>query len=141
VQGGITARKFFGINAHRSSYLDRKRIGDWSGSGKLRLGVVDKCVPASLLIMCAVCAMCAQFAGMPSSANAQVTRNVAVECDAFEKNAIGSWTLNRETTVSEGIYGFILNPGTFRRNEKNVFGYDLIGVLEKDCVKVKPKKK
>ena len=98
-------------------------------------GVVDKYILASLLFMCA------QFAGVSSSAIAQTTRNIAVECDAFEKNPNGSWTLNRETTVSEGIYGFLLKPGTFRKEEKNVFGYDLISVLEKDCVKQKPNKK
>ena len=83
--------------------------------------------------------LCALIAGLPSSARAQTTRNISVECEAFQRNANGSWTLIRETTVNEGIYGFILKPGTFRRAEKDVFGYDLIGLLEKDCAKTKKK--
>ena len=59
---------------------------------------------------------------------------VEVDCHAFQKNSDGSWTLGHETTVNEGIYGLLLKPGTFRRNEANVFGYDLTRVLEQDCV-------
>jgi hypothetical protein len=58
---------------------------------------------------------------------------VEVDCSAFHRNDDGSWTLGRETTVNEGIYGLILKPGTFRRSDANVFGYDLIAVLERDC--------
>jgi len=60
--------------------------------------------------------------------------NVEVDCHAFQKNSDGSWTLGHETTVNEGIYGLLLKPGTFRKNDANVFGYDLTRVLEQDCV-------
>jgi hypothetical protein len=92
-------------------------------------------------ILAALLMLCALITCLSSSARAQITRNIAVECDAFQQNANGSWTLNRETTIDEGIYGFILKPGIFRKDEKNVFGYDLVGLLEKDCAKGKPKKK
>ena len=59
---------------------------------------------------------------------------IEVDCHAFQKNSDGSWTLGHETTVNEGIYGLLLKPGTFRKNEANVFGYDLTRVLEQDCV-------
>jgi hypothetical protein len=59
---------------------------------------------------------------------------VEVDCGVFQKNSDGSWTLHDQTTVNEGIYGFVLKPGTFRRNDANVFGYDLTRVLEQDCL-------
>jgi len=43
------------------------------------------------------------------------------------------------TTVNEGIYGFVLKPGTFQKNDANVFGYDLTRVLEQDCPIVRQK--
>ena len=81
------------------------------------------------------CALITLIAALPSSTRAQTARHISVECEAFQRNANGSWTLNRETTVNEGIYGLVLKPGTFRTAEKDVFGYDLIGLLEKDCTK------
>jgi hypothetical protein len=73
--------------------------------------------------------------GLPSILRAQPLRSkVEVDCGVFQKNLDGSWTLHDETTVNEGIYGFVLKPGTFRRNDANVFGYDLTRVLEQDCL-------
>lgn len=69
------------------------------------------------------------------NARAQPLRSkVEVDCGVFQNNSDGSWTLRHETTVNEGIYGFVLKPGTFRRNDANVFGYDLTRVLEQDCL-------
>jgi len=58
---------------------------------------------------------------------------VEVDCGLFQKNKDGSWTLGRETTVNEGIYGLVIKPGRFRKDDANVFGYDLTRVLEQDC--------
>jgi len=58
---------------------------------------------------------------------------VEVDCGVFQKNRDGSWTLVHETTVNEGIYGLVIKPGTFHKNDANVFGYDLTRVLEQDC--------
>ena len=73
--------------------------------------------------------------GAQSNTRAQPLRSkVEVDCGVFHNNSDGSWTLRHETTVNEGIYGFVLKPGTFRRNDANVFGYDLTRVLEQDCL-------
>jgi hypothetical protein len=73
--------------------------------------------------------------GFQGDPRAQPLRSkVEVDCGVFQKNADGSWTLGHETTVNEGIYGFVLKPGTFRKNEANVFGYDLTRVLEQGCL-------
>jgi hypothetical protein len=70
----------------------------------------------------------------PSEPRAQPLRSkVEVDCGVFQRNLDGSWTLLHETTVNEGIYGFVLKPGTFQKNDANVFGYDLTRVLEQDC--------
>jgi hypothetical protein len=75
------------------------------------------------------------FLGLQSTLRAQPLRTtVEVDCGVFQKNLDGSWTLHEQTTVNEGIYGFVLKPGTFRRNDANVFGYDLTRVLEQDCL-------
>ena len=73
--------------------------------------------------------------GSQSNPLAQALRSkVEVDCGVFQKNLDGSWTLRHETTVTEGIYGFVIKPGTFRKNDANVFGYDLTRVLEQDCL-------
>jgi hypothetical protein len=70
-----------------------------------------------------------------SNPRAQALRSkIEVDCGVFQKNLDGSWTLPHETTVTEGIYGFLLKPGTFRKNDANVFGYDHTRVLEQDCL-------
>lgn len=77
---------------------------------------------------------------LSSPIDAQPLRSkVEVDCGVFQKNLDGSWTLRRETTVSEGIYGFVLKPGTFQKNDAKVFGYDLTHVLEQDCLNARQK--
>ena len=49
-----------------------------------------------------------------------------------EKNLDGFWTLRHETTVNEGIDGFVLKPGALQKNDANVFGWDLTRVLEQN---------
>jgi hypothetical protein len=58
----------------------------------------------------------------------------------FRKNPNGSWTLNRKTEVKQGIYGLLLEPATFRKNDIKVFGFDLTRVLEQNCVQPTNKK-
>jgi hypothetical protein len=62
-----------------------------------------------------------------------LNEKITVECDAFHRNADGSWSLSRQTDVNHGIYSEILKPRTYRSNEINVFGFDLTRVLEQDC--------
>jgi len=91
-------------------------------------------------LVCATIAS-ASLSALANSGQAQpLNAKIDVECDAFQKNSDGSWTLNRKTVVNEGIYGQILEPRTFRKNDVNVFGFDLTRVLEQDCV-MPPKKK
>ena len=78
--------------------------------------------------------VCAIGSGFVGPVRAQpLNATVKVECSAFHKASNGSWTLSRKTVVNEGIYGQILEPRTFRENEINVFGFDLVRVLEQDC--------
>ena len=75
-----------------------------------------------------------------SSIRAQpVDAVLQVECEAFEKNSIGSWVLKRKTIVNHDIYGAILEPGNFRANGTIVFGVDLTRVLDQNCVSKKRK--
>jgi len=81
------------------------------------------------------------LAGLASSARTQPLNTVIeVECDAFRKNPNGSWTLSRKTQVKNGIYALLLEPATFRKNDINVFGFDLTRVLEQNCVEPAKKK-
>ncbi len=69
-----------------------------------------------------------------------MNETITVECDAFHRNADGSWSLSRQTDVNDGIYSEILKPRTYRKNEINVFGFDLTRVLEQDCSRSPHKK-
>src|ERR1700682_4539128 len=81
------------------------------------------------------------LAGLASTARTQPLNTVVeVECDAFRKNPDGSWTLSRTTEVKQGIFGLLLEPATIRKNDKNVFGFDLTRVLEQNCVQPANKK-
>jgi hypothetical protein len=81
-----------------------------------------------------VAVISAILSGVATPAGAQpLNSKIEVECDAFQKNQNGSWTLNHETVVNHDIYGQVLTPGTFRKNDVNVFGFDLIRVLEQVC--------
>ena len=54
--------------------------------------------------------------GSHSTPRAQPLRSkVEVDCGVLQKNLDGFWTLRHETTVNEGIYSFVLKPGTFRK--------------------------
>jgi hypothetical protein len=76
-------------------------------------------------------------AAIPDAAGAQSTNAVVqVECAAFTKNSNNSWTLKRRTVANYEIYGLILDPRDFRRNDINVFGVDLTQVLDQNCSKI-----
>ena len=65
---------------------------------------------------------------------------IEVECDAFRKNPNRSWTLSRRTQMKHGIYGQLLEPSTFQKNDIIVFGFDLTRILEQNCVQSTNKK-
>jgi hypothetical protein len=84
----------------------------------------------------------ALLTAVPDSVQAQpLNEKVTLECDAFHKNADGSWSLSRKTDVNDGIYSEILEPRIYRKNEINVFGFDLTQVLEQDCSRPSQAKK
>ena len=58
--------------------------------------------------------------GSQSNPLAQALRSkVKVDCGVFQKNLDGSWTLPHETTVTAGIYGFVLKPGDRSKERMN----------------------
>ena len=71
---------------------------------------------------------------LANSARAQsISAAIRVECAAFKKNSNNSWTLKRKTVANYKIYGLILDPRDFRKNDINVFGADLAQILEQNC--------
>jgi hypothetical protein len=58
---------------------------------------------------------------------------VTFPCDAFEKNADGSWTPAREVTF-RGPHGqFTMRPGVSFRPDVTCSGMDMAAVLERLC--------
>jgi hypothetical protein len=58
----------------------------------------------------------ALLTAVPDSVQAQpLNEKVTIECDAFHKNADGSWSLSRKTDVNDGIYSEFSSRASIER--------------------------
>jgi hypothetical protein len=74
------------------------------------------------------------FAFMWAFSGASIDEEIVTfPCDAFAKNADGSWTPTREVTFRGPNGQFAMRPGVSFRPEVACSGMDLAAVLERLC--------
>ena len=62
-------------------------------------------------------------------------QNVKVTCQAFQKNADGSWITNRVSDIETGFGLIRLPTGMMFKKERTFQGLNVVALLEKNCVK------